>query len=260
MANTFLHQQSDQPLFGDIIWNKPEQRSLGGKLGIIGGNSQGFSSVASAYSAAESAGAGVIRVLFPDSLRKTLKKVWPSGEFASSTKNGSLGSKALIELTELEKWADYLLISGNLGQNSETAILLEHFVNQTKKPLTVCGDGVSILTQTPIVLINKDITLAVDLNQLSHLLKAIRYPMSVRSDMNIFQMADLLHSLTQSYPWSVIIIHLDNAFTGYQGEVSLTPINDFTIIQVATAATVWRMQQPIKPFEAMTSGIYSLVS
>ncbi|RKV95423.1 MAG: hypothetical protein D8G53_08935 [Candidatus Saccharimonas sp.] len=45
--NTFMkspywqRQTPEQPLFYDIEWNKPEQRSRAGKLGIIGGNKLG---------------------------------------------------------------------------------------------------------------------------------------------------------------------------------------------------------------------------
>jgi len=45
-------QTPEQPLFPDIEWNKPEQRSRAGKLGIIGGNKLGFAGVAEAYSTA----------------------------------------------------------------------------------------------------------------------------------------------------------------------------------------------------------------
>jgi len=34
-------QTPEQPLFPDIEWNKPEQRSRAGKLGIIGGSKLG---------------------------------------------------------------------------------------------------------------------------------------------------------------------------------------------------------------------------
>lgn len=261
MANTYLHQQVlDQPLFGDVLWNRPEQRNLSGKLAIVGGNAQGFSSVAAAYAAAEAAGAGVVRVLLPDCLKKTLTKVWSESEYAPSSKSGSLGSKALIELIELEKWADAVFISGDLGQNSETAALVESFVDRSHKLLTLSGDSVSIVSQTPTVLTSKELVLPVELNQLSHLLKAVRYPMAARSDIDFFQMAELIHSLTQSYPWTVITIHLGNVFVGYQGEVSTTPLGNITLTQAAAASTVWRMQQPSRPFEAMSSGVFNLAS
>ena len=65
-------QTPEQPLFPDIEWNKPEQRSRAGKLGIIGGNKLGFAGVAEAYSTALASGVGEARALLPDVLKNTL--------------------------------------------------------------------------------------------------------------------------------------------------------------------------------------------
>ncbi len=51
-------QAIGKPLFPDIEWNKPEQRSQAGKLGIIGGNKLGFVAVGDAYRIAAESGAG----------------------------------------------------------------------------------------------------------------------------------------------------------------------------------------------------------
>jgi len=63
-------QTPERPLFPDIEWNKPEQRSRAGKLGIIGGNKLGFAGVAEAYSTALASGVGEARALLPDVLKK----------------------------------------------------------------------------------------------------------------------------------------------------------------------------------------------
>ena len=63
-------QSPDTPLFPDIEWSKPENRTQAGKLGIVGGNKLGFAGVAEAYSVASSSGVGQIRVLLPDVLKK----------------------------------------------------------------------------------------------------------------------------------------------------------------------------------------------
>src|SRR5688572_9623158 len=68
----WLKQQPDTPLFPNIEWQKPEQRSLAGKLLIIGGNAHGFAAVAQAYQDARAAGAGEVRVALPDALKKTI--------------------------------------------------------------------------------------------------------------------------------------------------------------------------------------------
>ena len=63
-------QTSTKPLFPDIEWAKPEQRSQAGRLGVVGGNKLGFAGVAEAYSRALNIGAGEVKVLLPDALKK----------------------------------------------------------------------------------------------------------------------------------------------------------------------------------------------
>lgn len=75
MEHTYwLTQSSDKPLFPDIAWSKPEQRSQAGHLGIIGGNKLGFAGVAEAYSVALETGVGKATVLLPDVLKKRFQR------------------------------------------------------------------------------------------------------------------------------------------------------------------------------------------
>ena len=66
----WLKQTATKPLFPDIEWNKPEQRSRAGRLGIIGGNKLGFAGVAAGYETALTTGVGEVRVVLPDADEK----------------------------------------------------------------------------------------------------------------------------------------------------------------------------------------------
>ena len=68
MADYWRKQQPGQPLYGDILWSRPERRDQAGRLTIIGGNSHGFSAVASAYQLARQLGVGEVRAVIPDAL------------------------------------------------------------------------------------------------------------------------------------------------------------------------------------------------
>ena len=73
MEHTYWQKQSQsKPLFPDVAWSKPEQRSRAGHLGIIGGNKLGFAGVAEAYATAMQAGVGKATVLLPDALKNTV--------------------------------------------------------------------------------------------------------------------------------------------------------------------------------------------
>ena len=73
MEHPYWHKQTlTAPLYPDIEWSKPEQKTNAGKLAIIGGNKLGFAGVADAYQTALGCGVGDVRVLLPDVLRKTI--------------------------------------------------------------------------------------------------------------------------------------------------------------------------------------------
>jgi hypothetical protein len=149
MDRTFWQRQTaDKPLFPDLLWSRPETKRTAGKLLIVGGNAHGFSAAAEAYGAAAKAGIGTARVLLPDSLQKTVGKVFAAGEYAPSTPSGSFSQQALAELLELAQWADGVLLAGDFGRNSETAILLESFAAKYQ------GAGHQLTFHTGIHIIN----------------------------------------------------------------------------------------------------------
>ena len=91
-------QTADAPLFPDIEWSKPEQRSQAGKLLIIGGNKLGFVAVASAYETATKAGIGESRVALPDVLKKAIDPGAFDTVYAASNPSGGFSKEALSEL------------------------------------------------------------------------------------------------------------------------------------------------------------------
>src|SRR3977135_3124136 len=98
-------QTVDKPLYPDVEWNKPEQRSQAGRLGIIGGNKLGFAGVAEAYGTALSTGVGEVRVLLPDILRKTIPPTITDTIFGATNISGSLAKDATLEMQALGAWA-----------------------------------------------------------------------------------------------------------------------------------------------------------
>ncbi|HXY18323.1 MAG TPA: hypothetical protein VEH48_02805, partial [Candidatus Nitrosopolaris sp.] len=128
----WLRQTPDKPLFPDLLWSRPENKRQRGKLLIVGGNSHGFAAPASAFAAAGTAGIGAARVLLPDATQKTIGTGFTDAVFAPSTPSGSFSRQALAELLENAGWADGVLLAGDFGRNSETAILLESFLDKYK--------------------------------------------------------------------------------------------------------------------------------
>jgi ADP-dependent NAD(P)H-hydrate dehydratase / NAD(P)H-hydrate epimerase len=264
MENTYWHKQSlDGPLFPDIQWSRPENKQHAGKLLIVGGNLHGFSSPAEAFNVASRSGVGIARVLLPDSLKKTVGHVLESCEFAPSTPSGSFSQKALEEAISQASWADGVLIAGDLGRNSETAILLEKLLTKYTSNVVITKDAVDYVTSNPLPIQKRPkTTLVLSLSQLQRLIVALRYPQPIAFSMPLIRLVDLLNDFTQSFPINIIVKYQDTIIVAAGGQVSTTKADDSEIWRVSTAtvASVWWLQFPNKTFEALTTGIHESTS
>lgn len=260
MEPTSWHKQtSEVPLFPNMLWSRPENRAFAGKLLIVGGNAHGFAAPAEAFAEASKAGIGVARVVLPDSLQKTVGKMFEAGEFAPSTPSGSFSQKALAELLADSNWADGVLLAGDLGRNSETAILLEKFAEKYGGQLTITKDAADYFVNIPqSVLTRPDTTLVISLAQLQKLGIAAHFTTAFTFSMDLLHLVDALRQFTALHACNLIVKHLDNIFVAVDGQVSTTkPKTDQPIWRVKTAAhaATWWLQNPSKPFESLTTAV-----
>ena len=260
MDTTFWRKQKpDQPLFPDLLWSRPEHRKQAGKLLVIGGNLHGFAAPAEAFVEAGKAGAGTAHVLLPDAVKKLAGGILQTVEYASSTPSGSFSQKALAELMAESAWADAVLVAGDLGRNSETAILLEKFAGTYTGQLTLAKDAVDYVTGTPRVVLGRpDTLLVLSFAQLQKLAAKAGFPKAFTFGMDLLHFVDTLHEFTTEYKTHIIVKHLDQIHIGSQGQVVSTVLaEDLEIWRVKTAAqtAVWWMQNPTKPLEALATGL-----
>ncbi|HSH55991.1 MAG TPA: hypothetical protein VK983_04155 [Candidatus Limnocylindrales bacterium] len=259
-ARPFWTKQTiEKPLFPDMIWSRPENRAFAGKLLIIGGNLYGFKAPAEAYTYATKAGIGSTRVLLPDALEKTLGKAFDAAEFAPSTPSGSFSQRALGELLPMANWADGVLIADDLGRNSETAILLEKFAKHYTAQLTIAGAATEYFINTPSNILERpDTLLILSFGQLQKLAVAARSTSAFTSDMDLLRFVDILHDFSTSLQLYLITEHLGNVFIAVKGQVSSTRLNGLESgwqTKAAARAATWWLQNPSKPFEALTTSI-----
>lgn len=251
-------QTAAEPLFPNLLWSRPENRLYAGKLLVVGGNAQGFASAAQAYAEAQKAGAGSVRVLLPDALAKTLGKTFEAGEFAPSTPSGSFSQKALAELLSLSQWADGVLIDGDLGRNSETAILLEKFVAKYQGQLTVSSDSADNFLNAPQAVLQRPQTLLViSFGQLQKLMTASHFPKAITSDMGLLRFAEVLHLFSLQHHAHILAAYDNHLFVAVEGRVSSTArkLDDSWQTTAASHAAIWWLQNPDKPFEALTTSL-----
>lgn len=262
MENTYWHKQSsDKPLFPDLLWSRPESKQAAGKLLIIGGNIHSFAAVGQAYQAAQATGAGSIRVGMPDSLQKTVSKLLPEADFAASTPSGSFSQLALAELLEQSAWADGVLLAGDFGRNSETAIVLEKFIDKYKGQLTLTKDSVDYFSRMPNTVVERQQTcLVLTIAQLQLIATSAKFTNPFTFDMDLLRLVERLHLFTGRFKPNLVLKHLDTLFVAVDGQVSTTKtsLDDEDSWRIATAAqaAVWWLQNPNKSFEALTSAIH----
>ena len=258
MDRSYWHKQGAEPLFPDLLWSRPENRLHAGKLLVIGGNAHGFAAVAEAYNASVQAGIGTARVLLPDAIQKVVKMVLETADYAPSTPSGSFAAKSLGDWLDHASWADGILIAGDLGKNSETAIVLEKFLSKYTGQATLTKDAVDYFYAHSSAVLNREATTVVlSIAQLQRLAREAHYPHAVTFSMDLLHLVDWLHEFTSHFVINIMVKHLNTIFVATKGQVSTTKtdqsLDDSWRVDTAAASSVWWLQNPSKTFQALTS-------
>lgn len=251
-------QTHDKPLYPDLIWDRPENRHHAGKLLVLGGNSGGFAAIAEAYGESMKAGIGTVRAVLPHNLLRTLRHVFPGAEYAPNTPSGSFAREALGELLSASLWADGVLLPGDLGRNSETAILVESFTSKYHGVLTLSGDAVDYFLIDPMpVLERSGTTLVLTLPQLQKIGMVARFIPAFTSSMPLLGLIEALSRLSSEKQCSILLLHDGAAHIAVDGQVVTTPQKG-NAATIAAHAAVWRLQMPGKPLAALASALAEL--
>ena len=260
MDQTHWLRQTDKPLFPELEWSRPETKAQAGKLLVIGGNSHGFAAPAEAYGEVLKAGAGSVRVLLPESLRRSVGKLFPEADFAPSTPSGSFATNALAELLDASLWSDAVLLPGDMSRNSETTVLLENFLEKYAGQVTLTKDAADLFVQQPLSVLHRpDTLLVIAMGQLRRLGSEAHYPRAFTAEMGLVQLVDNLHEFTKRFSLSIITRHQNQYVVATGGQVSTTPIKTEQPVwrlQTAARASVWQLQHASKPFAALTAAVF----
>ena len=257
MKTSYWKKQKEIPLYPDIVWSRPETKSGAGKLAIIGGNAHAFGSPGIAWNTANESGVGVVRVLLPDAVKKTVKYVLPDADYAPSNPSGSFSKKSFGEFLEIAQWSDATLLAGDFGRNSETAVLLENFVQKYSGLLTVTHDAADYFKATPRLLITRPNTLlVVSIAQLQKIFINTPVITPITYSMTELQLAEALHNFSEKYPVTIVVKHNDTVFVAQNGSVVSQDIED-TIwrVKVSSKATVFWLQNPNKVLASSISAL-----
>jgi len=252
-------QNPESPIFPDIEWSKPETKTQSGKLGIIGGNKLGFAGVAQAYTIASQSGVGQVRVLLPDALKKAIPKIISDTVYAPTNPSGSLAKEAIAEMISVGAWADEVLLIGDAGRSSETAIAYEQFIQKYTGKLVVTRDAVDLVKNSTSILIERPNTLLiVSFAQLQKIFQAVYYPKVLTFSMQLTQLIEALHKFTITYPVTLAVLHKDFLVIAHDGQVVSTAWTNPMAIwrgDVASKVAAYWLWNPSKPLEAAATAI-----
>lgn len=257
-------QKQNQPLFADLAWNIPEQKT--GRLGIIGGSSQGFNAtIRIAEFLAKTFPIRDLPILLPASLRTKLPPL-PSLNFAPATESGSFAKSPLI--SDFVAANDYTIITGDLSKNSATAVALTDAItspNSTTEPphLLLARDAVDLLAPSmEQLLVSPHLTLFASSAQLQKVFRAVYYPKMIILSAPLLPFLETLHKFTLTYPVTILTFHEQQLITAHGGNVITTPLTStkYSLLslwsgELAAKIAALNLYNPSKPLEATTAAL-----
>lgn len=256
MHSYWQRQSSTNQLFPDIEWNKPEQRAHAGKLAIIGGNKLGFVAIRDAYEVASQLGAGQIRAILPDVLKRTVPASVTDALFLPSNPSGGFSREALPEFQAACAWADLCLLIGDAGRNSETAMSFESLL-ESQSPAVITRDAIDLLLPAMNKIVDRqDTTLVVSFAQLQKIFQSVYYPRIISFSMQLMQLVETLHKFTITYPITIVTFHHNQLVLAQGGEVITQEFDEPMAIWrgiTATKAATYLLWNPSKPLEAVAT-------
>lgn len=260
MDYTFWKKQADSsPLFPDIEWNKPQRKSHAGKLAVIGGNKLGFMAVGEAYTVARELGAGQVRAIMPDALKRTIPTAITDAIFVPSNPSGGFSREALPELMAACQWADACLLIGDSGRNSETAMAFESLLSSHPGHIVITRDAADLVRPVSATVVARpNTTLVLSFAQLQKLFQAVYYPKILSFSMQLMQLVDTLHKFTLTYPVTIVTFHQSQLIIAHGGEVVTQEFDEPMAIwrgTVATKAATYLLWTPMKPLEAISASL-----
>lgn len=255
----WLKQANDKPLFADLAYDKPERKDQAGKLLIIGGNLHGFATPAKAYEYVKQEGVGHVRVCLPDALRSTLHAFWTDAVFCPSTPSGSFARDSKELLLNNSLWSDGLLFPGDMGRNSETAIVLDELIGTLHIPITITKDALDYYLSRPKIILDRPNTLIVaSFSQLQKLCSSYGVALPLTYTMSLTNLVEIIHELTEKLSCSFVTKFNDKYVVAVGGMVSTTDCDkkeDIWRLKVASKCMVAWLHYPTKLFEGLTNTI-----
>jgi len=263
MPEEYWKRQGTEPLFEELEWNKPERRNQAGRLLIIGGNVHALGAPAKSYELALQTGIGAAKIALPDKTKRLVGATLADAVFLPSTTSGEFSKEGIHELLGYAQWADTLLLPGDVGRNSQTAILFEELLKSYNGQVVITRDAVDILSNTPQTMLEReDTTLVVSFAQLQKLIKNFGSSQPLVFSMDLVKLVEFLHDFTTAHPVALVVLHQNQYISAVNGVISTTksPLETSEPphwrLPLATIAACYQTWNPEKPLESLTHSSY----
>jgi hypothetical protein len=257
----YWFKQTEEPLYPELEWNKPERRDQAGQILIIGGYLHNLGAPGQAYEYCKKQGVGDLRIALPSKLKGLVGSTLPNAIFLPSTASGELAHDGLEELILQANWANTLLLTGDLGRNSQTTLLVADLLSQTNLSAVLTKDAIDSLKNTPEIMFEREnTTLILSFAQLQTLTKQIGWPKATTFSMGLVQLVELLHELTINYPVNLVTLHQNHFIVASKGQISTTKTDEDEEkqwrVKAASIAACYQTWNPTKPFESLTQSVF----
>jgi NAD(P)H-hydrate repair Nnr-like enzyme with NAD(P)H-hydrate dehydratase domain len=258
MADLSYARQDATPLYPKVLINRPVSRAGAGRLLMVGGHAQDFSLPTTIYQVAMAAGLGECTVVLPDSLLKLLGGMGAT-VFAASSPSGSLAPQARGQILELAEESDVVAIGGNLSNNSETSILVEHLLGDILRPVIIFDDAITIIEHNSSLITDRSSTLVVTtMPEMFKLAKVLRVPITIRRDGGILNKLEIVRDIAAASSCDYVVYGSETIVSA-GGQIGFTPANyrlslvpAFIYGVIATFLT----QNPGTVFEGLMTAAY----
>jgi hypothetical protein len=125
--------------------------------------------------------------------------------------------------------------------------------------VTITKDGGDYVITNPKIVLNRDQTLlVVSFAQLQKIISASGFPRAITFDMDLTKLVEVLHDFTTTHSVFVVLKQSGTLYVAVNGHVSTTPsdeTDDIWRVKTAAHASTWWLQNPDKPFEAITTSL-----
>ncbi len=255
-------QNSNSPLFSDILWDKPENKFQSNSLLIIGGSSSSFNLVSDAFGFTQKLLFSRLTFYLPKTLEKITGSFLSDGSYGQINNSGSFSMINLENLINLSAQHDSTIIVGNLGESSETNLLFEKLNNQIEaKNLILCNDSLKLLNGNQLKINPEKFTLIVDIPQVQKLLKTLNYHQTVKSSDDLSKIANVISQFSEEFSLKIILRLENYIFVFADNRCSLTKkmnLDDKWQTKIAVETAVWLNYDSTKKYERLTTAAYSI--